>query len=112
MNLGLSAMEDLHQTMNSPVDTASIEAARESINRATIAVQELDAAIQGTGSPEIEPPPSPPPVDIPVNPVPPNPIIDQPPPVDVPIQWQSGSLEAEWRDFSRKFKVLIICLNS
>ena len=93
VNLGLSAMEDLHQTMNSPVDTASIEAARESINRATIAVQELDAAIQGTGPPEIEPPPSPPPVDIPVNPVPPNPIIDQPPPVDVPIQWQSGSLE-------------------
>ena len=92
VNLGLSAMEDLHQTMNSPVDTASIEAARESINRATIAVQELDAAIQGTGSPEIDPPPSPPPVDIPVNPVPPNPIIDQPP-VDVPIQWQSGSLE-------------------
>ena len=86
-------MEDLHQTMNSPVDTASIEAARESINRATIAVQELDAAIQGTSSPEIDPPPSPPPVDIPVNPVPPNPIIDQPPPVDVPIQWQSGSLE-------------------
>ncbi len=86
-------MEDLHQTMNSPVDTASIEAARESINRATIAVQELDAAIQGTGSPEIAPPPSPPPIDIPVNPVPPNPIIDQPPPVDVPIQWQSGSLE-------------------
>ena len=93
VNLGLSAMEDLHQTMNSPVDTASIEAARESINRATIAVQELDAAIQGTDSPEIDPPPSPPPVDIPVNPVPPNPIIDQPPPVDVPIQWQSGSLE-------------------
>ena len=93
VNLGLSAMEDLHQTMNSPVDTASIEAARESINRATIAVQELDAAIQGTSSPEIDPPPSPPPVDIPVNPVPPNPIIDQPPPVDVPIQWQSGSLE-------------------
>jgi len=93
VNLGLSAMEDLHQTMNSPVDTASIEAARESINRATIAVQELDAAIQGTGSPEIDAPPSPPPVGIPVNPVPPNPIIDQPPPVDVPIQWQSGSLE-------------------
>lgn len=28
VNLGLSAMEDLHQTMNSPVDTTSIEAAR------------------------------------------------------------------------------------
>ena len=35
VNLGLSAMEDLHQTMNSPVDTASIEAARDSINQAT-----------------------------------------------------------------------------
>ena len=38
VNLGLSAMEDLHQTMNAPVDTASIEAARASINQATIAV--------------------------------------------------------------------------
>lgn len=51
VNLGLSAMEDLHQTMNSPVDTASIEAARDSINQATLAVQQLDAAMQG-----LEPP--------------------------------------------------------
>lgn len=41
VNMGLAAMEDLHHTMNAPVETASIEAARDSINRATIAVQEL-----------------------------------------------------------------------
>ena len=31
VNLGLSAMEDLHQSMNAQVDTSSIEAARDSI---------------------------------------------------------------------------------
>ena len=93
VNLGLSAMEDLHQTMSSPVDMASIDGARAAIDRAAIAVRELDAAIQGTDSPEIDPPPSPPPIDIPVNPVLPNPVIDQPPPVDVSVQWQSDSLE-------------------
>lgn len=93
VNLGLSAMEDLHQTMSSTVDTASIEAARESINRATIAVQELDAAIQGVDAPNPDMPPAPPTVDVNINPVPPNPIIDQPPPINVPIHWQSESLE-------------------
>ena len=83
VNLGLSAMEDLHQTMSSPVDMASIDGARAAIDRAAIAVRELDAAIQGTDSPEIDPPPSPPPIDIPVNPVLPNPVIDQPPPVEL-----------------------------
>lgn len=74
VNLGVSAIYDMQSAISEPFDTASIEGARESINRATIAMQELDAAIQGTGSPEIESPPS-------------------PPPVDVPIQWQSGSFE-------------------
>ena len=49
-------MEDLHQTMNSPVDTASIEAARDSINQATIAVQQLDAAMQGIETPKAQTP--------------------------------------------------------
>lgn len=56
VNLGLSAMEDLHQTMNSPVDMASIEGARDSINQATIAVQKLNAAMQGVKASEITPP--------------------------------------------------------
>ena len=71
VNLGLSAMEDLHQTMNSPVDTASIEAARDSINQATIAVQQLDAAMQGIETPKAQTPTAPQssaPVVLPVQP--------------------------------------------
>lgn len=108
VNLGLSAMEDLHQTMNSPVDTASIEAARDSINQATIAVQQLDAAMQGIETPETQTPTasqSSAPVVLPVQPDVPDPLVEQPPPVDVPIEpeqpepvevpvhWQSDSLE-------------------
>lgn len=96
VNMGLSAMEDLHQTMNSPVDTASIEAARDSINQATIAVQELDAAMQGMEPPTTESPTAPQssaPVQLPVEPIVPDPLVDQPEPVQVPIQWQSNNLE-------------------
>lgn len=108
VNLGLSAMEDLHQTMNSPVDTASIEAARDSINQATIAVQQLDAAMQGLETPATETPTAPTnsaPVVLPVQPDVPDPLVDQPAPVvlpvepeqpepvQVPVHWQSDNME-------------------
>lgn len=108
VNLGLSAMEDLHQTMNSPVDTASIEAARDSINQATLAVQQLDAAMQGLEPPASETPTAPTnsaPVVLPVQPDIPDPLVDQPAPVDlpvepeqpepvqVPVHWQSDNME-------------------
>ena len=108
VNLGLSAMEDLHQTMNSPVDTASIEAARDSINQATLAVQRLDAAMQGLETPASETPTAPTnsaPVVLPVQPDIPDPLVDQPAPVDlpvepeqpepvqVPVHWQSDNME-------------------
>lgn len=108
VNLGLSAMEDLHQTMNNPVDTASIEAARDSINQATLAVQQLDAAMQGLETPASETPTAPTnsaPVVLPVQPDVPDPLVDQPAPVDlpvepeqpepvqVPVHWQSDNME-------------------
>lgn len=108
VNLGLSAMEDLHQTMNSPVDTASIEAARDSINQATLAVQQLDAAMQGLETPTSETPTAPTnsaPVVLPVQPDVPDPLVDQPAPVDlpvepeqpepvqVPVHWRSDNME-------------------
>lgn len=108
VNLGLSAMEDLHQTMNSPVDTASIEAARDSINQATLAVQQLDAAMQGLETPASETPTAPTnsaPVVLPVQPDIPDPLVDQPAPVDlpvepeqpepvqVPVHWQPDNME-------------------
>lgn len=108
VNLGLSAMEDLHQTMNSPVDTVSIEAARDSINQATLAVQQLDAAMQGLETPASETPTAPTnsaPVVLPVQPDIPDPLVDQPAPVDlpvepeqpepvqVPVHWRSDNME-------------------
>lgn len=108
VNLGLSAMEDLRQGMNASVDTASMEAARDSVNQAIIAVQQLDAAIQEMEAPEVQIPTIPQssaPVVLPVQPDVPEPFVEQPPPVDVPIQpeqpepveipvhWQSDRLE-------------------
>ena len=96
VNLGLSAMEDLHQTMNSSVDTSSIDAARDSINQATIAVQELDAAMQGIETPTSNTPTAPQnsaPVVLPVQPNVPDPLVDQPEPVQVPVHWQGDDLE-------------------
>lgn len=81
VNLGLAAMEDLHQTMNASVETASMDAARDSINQATMAVQQLDAAMQAAGS--FEPgisaaPESPATAEIPVS---------------APVDWQPDSME-------------------
>lgn len=56
VNLGLSAMQDLHQTMNTPVDTTSIQTVMESINQATIAVRQLDAAMRGIETPQTQTP--------------------------------------------------------
>lgn len=50
VNLACSAMEDMSQSMNTSVDTTSLEAARRSIDQATIAVQEMNAAMQNTGA--------------------------------------------------------------
>ncbi len=51
VNLSLAAMGDLNQTMGASVDMVSMEAARDSINQATIAVRELDEAMQGLDVP-------------------------------------------------------------
>lgn len=62
VNMSITAMEELHSTMNSTVDTTSIEAARDSINQATTAVRELDSAMQSVNDNTISAtPPSTPP---------------------------------------------------
>lgn len=58
VNLGISAMEDLHQTMNSSVDTASIDGARAAIEQAALAARELEEAMQGTVSTGLDPLPA------------------------------------------------------
>lgn len=66
VNLGISAMEDLHQTMSSSVDTASIDGARAAIEQAALAAQELEEAMQGTIPTGLDP---------------------------LPVQWQSPTME-------------------
>lgn len=53
VNSGVSAMENLQQTMNAPVDAASFDAVRSSIDQAMLAVQELDAAMQEVHAPTV-----------------------------------------------------------
>lgn len=55
VNLGLSAMEDLQGAMDSPVDGSAFQAARDSINQATMSVQELVAAMDRVDPSEIAP---------------------------------------------------------
>lgn len=77
VNMSLSVMEDLNRAMNEPVDTTSIQAAREAINQATIAAQQWEAAMQNVDAPQTSTPSTP------------QPSTPQP----VPVQWQSDSMD-------------------
>lgn len=76
VNMSLSVMEDLNRAMNEPVDTTSIQAARDAINQATIAAQEWEAAMQNVDAPQTSTPTNP------------QPSAPQP----VPVQWQSDTM--------------------
>ena len=100
VNLGLSAMEDFQRTMDKPMDTTSMDAARNAINQATMAVQELDAAMQDVDSismPTV-------PVKLPIEPVVPNPLVDPQTPVKIPVDWQTDSLDVFTNTGVARFK--------
>lgn len=100
VNLGLSAMEDFQRTMDKPMDTTSMDAARNAINQATMAVQELDAAMQDVDSismPTV-------PVKLPIEPVVPNPLVDPQTPVKIPVDWQTDSLDVFTNTGIARFK--------
>lgn len=73
VNMSLSVMEDLDRAMNEPVDTASIRAARDTINQATIAAQEWEAAMQNVDAPQTSTPTTPQP--------------------SVPAQWKTDTMD-------------------
>ena len=50
VNMSVSTMEQMQSVMNGPIDTAGIQGMRDQLDQATIAAQELDAAIQGIDS--------------------------------------------------------------
>lgn len=110
VNLTVSTMEDMQQTMNTEMDTSGIEGVRDEINQATIAMNELNAAMQGQTAPDVVPPVVPNTtgqvINTDVNPVLPDPLVENPEPirpeiqpnappepVEVPVQWVSDSVE-------------------
>ena len=100
VNLGLSAMEDLHSSMNAPVDMASIDGARDSINQAAMAVQELDAAMQGLEEPDLSQNSAQ--VTIPI----------QAEPVEVPVHWQTDNLEVFTNTGIERFELEVQSANN
>lgn len=108
VNTAVSSLDDLSQAMNADVDTGSLEAARNEVEQMVDAVDELNATVGQ--QPDIAPPV----VDggngqvinVDVNPVLPDPLVENPEPirpeiqpnappdpVNVPIQWESDNLE-------------------
>lgn len=96
VNMSLSVMEDLNRAMNEPVDTTSIQAAREAINQATIAAQEWEAAMQNVDAPQTSTPTTP------------QPSAPQP----VPVQWQSDSMDVFTTSGVERFQQEIQSANS
>ena len=107
VNMGLSAMENLQQGMNQSVDTTSIDGARDALNQATEAAQALEAAMQGMDIPEQTNP-----VQVPVQPEIPDPIVSPSDPVTVPVQWQSENFESFLSSGTERFQQEIQSANS
>lgn len=96
VNMSLSVMEDLNRAMNEPVDTTSIQAAREAINEATVAAQQWEAAMQNVDAPQTSTPTTP------------QPSTPQP----VPVQWQSDSMDVFTTSGVERFQQEIQSANS
>lgn len=107
VNMGLSAMENLQQGMNQSVDTTSIDGARDALNQATEAAQALEAAMQGMDISEQTNP-----VQVPVQPEIPDPIVPPSDPVTVPVQWQSENFESFLSSGTERFQQEIQSANS
>lgn len=109
VNMMIASVEDMQQSMNADIDTSNIEGARDEINQVTAALDEMNAASNQT-APDIAPPV----VDggngqvinVDVNPVLPDPLVENPEPIrpeiqpnappdpiNVPIQWESDNLD-------------------
>lgn len=90
VNLAVSAMYDMQQSMNANIDTSSIEWARDEINQATAAIEAMNQAASRQTAPDIAPPV----VDggngqvinVDVNPVLPDPLVENPEPIRPEIQ--------------------------
>lgn len=56
VNLSVAAMQDLHQRVSTPVDPVAFDSVRENIDKATIGLQDLEAAMEGLKHTEVPTP--------------------------------------------------------
>ena len=112
VNLAVSAMYDLSQSMNANIDTSSIEGARDEINQATAAIEAMNQAASRQTAPDIAPPVvdggNQEPIPVPVDPVLPDPLVENPEPirpeiqpnappdpepVEIPVTWNADGMD-------------------
>ena len=112
VNLAVSAMYDMQQSMNADIDTSSIEGARDEINQATAAIEAMNQAASRQTAPDIAPPVvdggNQEPIPVPVDPVLPDPLVENPEPirpeiqpnappdpepVEIPVTWNTDNLD-------------------
>lgn len=90
VNLAVSAMYDMQQSMNADIDTSSLEGARDEINQATAAIEAMNQAASRQTAPDITPPVvdggNQEPISVPVDPVLPDPLVENPEPIRPEIQ--------------------------
>ena len=83
-------MYDMQQSMNADIDTSSIEGARDEINQATAAIEAMNQAASRQTAPDIAPPVvdggNQEPIPVPVDPVLPDPLVENPEPIRPEIQ--------------------------
>lgn len=112
VNLAVSAMYDMQQSMNADIDTSSIEGARDEINQATAAIEAMNQAASRQTAPDIAPPVvdggNQEPIPVPVDPVHPDPLVENPEPirpeiqpnappdpepVEIPVTWNTDGMD-------------------
>lgn len=90
VNLAVSAMYDMQQSMNADIDTSSLEGARDEINQATAAIEAMNQAASRQTAPDIAPPvvdgENQEPIHVPVEPVLHEPLVENPEPIRPEIQ--------------------------
>ena len=111
VNMSVSTMEQMQSVMNEPIDTAAIQGIRDQLTQATLAAQELDAAMQNVEAPDAGV--NPVPVILPVEPSPPpDPLVDQPAPVKVPVVWHSDNLDVFTNSGAERFEMEVQSANN
>jgi tape measure domain-containing protein len=112
VNLAVSAMYDMQQSMNADIDISSIEGARDEINQATAAIEAMNQAASRQTAPDIAPPVvdggNQEPIPVPVDPVLPDPLVENPEPirpeiqpnappdpepVEIPVTWNTDGMD-------------------